>query len=208
MLSAVHRPDGGQPDRATQDSTRWLSGKRIGTRQPSTAANQRDAYPDEPAGYPDSSLNNFTMRGIMMLKRLVFLSILAVAIIPTLFGAVAQAQPVAVNGTNIATMAEVVPQAVQDCPSGYACLWTSPGWSGRRWQGTNRNDTLPSFIDNNSLSSANHSTSRVACFWTDQYGRGQALREGPGSIRQNLSLDPRAGGGNWGRIISSLTWNC
>jgi peptidase inhibitor family I36 len=135
---------------------------------------------------------------------------LVAAIIATLFGMATpvRAESVVANGTPIATMAEVVPQAVQDCPSGYACLWTSPGWSAQRWQSTTRADTLPSFIDGKAKSAANHSASRVACFWTGQFGTGQALREGPGSIRQNLSLEPQPGGGNWGHGIRSLTWNC
>ena len=101
----------------------------------------------------------------------------------------------------------VTPRAVQDCPTGHACLWTEPGWGGARWQGRYNNTPVGSSINNNSLSSANHDTVRVACFWTNNDGTGDVLREGPGSIRQNLGLDPR-GSGNWGRVISALTWNC
>jgi hypothetical protein len=99
--------------------------------------------------------------------------------------------------------------AVQDCPSQYACLWTQPGWTGERWQGKNRNKTLPDFIGNKSRSSANHGVNSVACFWTDPNGQGQVLAESLGSIREDLALDARPGGGNWANIISSLTWgNC
>jgi hypothetical protein len=147
----------------------------------------------------------------MMFKKIIIQPMLAAVIVTALFGAAtqAQAESVTANGATVDTVTVVGPQAVQDCPSKFACLWTSTGWSGSRWQGQFRNNTLPSSIDNKSLSSANHGQTSVACFWTDPSGRGQVLAEGLGSIRQNLALDPRPGGGNWANIISSLTWgNC
>lgn len=142
--------------------------------------------------------------------KLIIRSMLAATIIATLFGGAtqAQAEPVTTNGAVATTTGVVGPQAVQDCPSEYACLWTGTGWEGRRWQGKNRNNTLPDYIDHNSLSSANHGIHSVACFWTGQNGTGQHLAEGIGSIRQNLALNTRPGG-NWGHAIRSLTWgNC
>jgi hypothetical protein len=138
--------------------------------------------------------------------KLIIRSMLAATVIATLCGVVTQAQA---EPAAAATITAVVgPQAVQDCPSEYACLWTGTGWEGQRWQGKNRNNTLPAYIDRKSLSSANHGIHSVACFWTGQNGTGQVFPEGIGSIRQDLRLNTRPGG-NWGLVIRSLTWgNC
>jgi hypothetical protein len=124
----------------------------------------------------------------------------AILAVTTTFAFTAPADAGIANPATATSAAAVVgSQAVQDCPVGFACLWTSLGWAGQRWQGNNRNNTLPAFIDNKSRSWANHDLRRVACFWTDPNGQGMVLALPPGSIIQNP-------GENWANSISSLTW--
>lgn len=101
-------------------------------------------------------------------------------------------------------------RALQNCPAAFACLWPVTDWRGDHWwQGTRNNTPVPQWINDASLSTANHDTSRVACFFNNPNGRdGERMREGPFSVRANLVLDPKPSGGNWAREISALTWNC
>jgi hypothetical protein len=144
----------------------------------------------------------------MMIRKLAISAMLAAttALVSSAAATTAQAEPATANGAGNGLTAAVVPPSVQDCPVHYACLWTNTDWRDGRWQGQWQNDRLPGFIDQKSNSSANHSLTNYACFWTEQYGQGQVFAEGPGSIRQNLSLDPRPVGKNWANVIRSLTW--
>jgi hypothetical protein len=107
--------------------------------------------------------------------------------------------------------AVAAPKAVQDCPVGYACLWTQPGWPGApTWRGRGNNVPLPTSIKNLAQSSVNRDNSRVVCFWHDATGTGVfRMAEGPGSIRQNLNLNTMVMGIKWAKNIASQTWsNC
>lgn len=121
------------------------------------------------------------------------LSALTLAVVA--FAAPAQAAP-----------AVVTPTVLGDCPSSYACLWTLTDFQGTRWQGQNRNNTLPSSIDNNSWSSYNHGVNCTVHFWTGQNGTGVAFNEGIGSRRADLRQNGRPDGGTWADVISSVTW--
>ena len=130
----------------------------------------------------------------------------AVAVVATLSGAAAPvgAQPARVEKTP--TAADLAPNGLNDCPTGYVCLWTGTDYTGSRWQGKNGdNDLFPDFIMNKSLSSYNNS-GRTTCLWRGYYYSDEVMREAPGSRRANLALDLRPSGGNWAREFSSQNW--
>ncbi|WP_018352839.1 peptidase inhibitor family I36 protein [Longispora albida] len=93
-----------------------------------------------------------------------------------------------------------------DCPAEYACLWVHRDWQGDRWQGRYNNGTLPSFINNKASSSYNNGRSCTVHFATGTWYSGQIMAEGLGSYRQDLSLDPKPGGGNWNDDFESMYW--
>jgi len=70
---------------------------------------------------------------------------------------------------NVSSQTSVSPTAFADCPPGYACLWNVVNAaSSTRWQGANRNNTLPSWIDQRSRSAYNNGQNCWAKFWTNQ----------------------------------------
>ncbi|MDG4856941.1 peptidase inhibitor family I36 protein [Streptomyces sp. T-3] len=117
--------------------------------------------------------------------------------------ALAQADP---NAAEIAALVA----GTQDCPREYACLWVHANWEGSRWQGKNRNDTLPEWIDNKASSTFNNGVNCTVHFATSTGGSGHVLHEGLGSYRQNLALDPIPGGNgahdNFNDRFSSMYW--
>ncbi|MFJ3924700.1 peptidase inhibitor family I36 protein [Streptomyces sp. NPDC090022] len=113
--------------------------------------------------------------------------------------------PVAQADPNAAEIAAIV-AGTSDCPRGYACLWVNANWSGSRWQGQYNNPTFPSFIHNKASSSFNNGNNCTAHFATGTWYSGQIMAEGLGSIRQNLSLDPKPGGGTWNDDFESMYW--
>ncbi|MBE8516880.1 peptidase inhibitor family I36 protein [Amycolatopsis sp. H6(2020)] len=131
-------------------------------------------------------------------------SIIAAATATAFFGVVspAEAQPATTDSDPAAVF------ALTDCPRNYVCLWTNVGWQGSRWQGTRTNEVLPSFINNLSLSSYNNDPTRTACLYRGERFTDVVMREGPGSRRADLRLDPRPDHGNWALEFSSQSWNC
>ncbi|MGW6704059.1 peptidase inhibitor family I36 protein [Streptomyces sp. NPDC054956] len=126
----------------------------------------------------------------------------AAVVMAGVFSAPALAQP---TGSDSAEIAAIV-AGTGDCPRGYSCLWVDANWSGQRWQGQNNNPTLPSFINNKASSSFNNGNNCPVHFATGTYYSGQIMTEGLGSIRQNLSLDAKPGGGNWNDDFESMYW--
>lgn len=93
----------------------------------------------------------------------------------------------------------VAVKAYTDCPSAYACLWYYTSYSGDRWQGTNANPTLPSWIDNNSESAYNNGVNCSVHWYVNSYYSGSVWTFG----RQVGTPDLGTG---WRNVISSMNW--
>ena len=129
----------------------------------------------------------------------------ALALAGALAGALAAA------GLAVATPAHA---SINDCQTGRACLWSHAYYNGtgqanpQFFQWPSNVSQLPSWIDNQASSARNNGTSCRADFYTGPGFTGQVLTMHLQDHRDNLQLDPRADGGTWNDVISSLKWVC
>jgi hypothetical protein len=89
-------------------------------------------------------------------------------------------------------------EAVGDCPSSYACLWTLTNYTGTRWQGMNPNPTVSAALNDNSWSAYNNGVNCTVHWYTGTSYTGSRLDMARGTGLPDL--------GSWRDVISSMNW--